>query len=150
MKKLIFLLIATLGLGMFANAQSRAFVQGTVATQNAVFSQGLEVGAITGKDRVSLVGQTFEQEDQARQYYAGIKYGRALFQGDVLSFYATGAALTHIDRKFELSIEPGAELNLHLGKNVALVGAMSAPLYQGETPFKSLNLKGAAGVQLRL
>lgn len=150
MKKLLLILIVTFGIGAVASAQkAQVLIQPTVATQNAVFSQGLELGFQTGKDRASIVGQTFNDANDNREYFAGFKYGRALHQGKVLSFFVTGTALAHIDNDIALSIEPGTEANLHLGQNFALVGSVTAPLYQGETPFKSLNLKGAVGLQVK-
>ncbi len=148
MKKVIFILITVLTLGTVANAQSKVYVQPTVATQNAVFSQGLEIGFQTGKDRAAIIGQTFNGTNDDRQYFAGFKYGRVLHQGSVLDVVLTAAALAHVDHDIALSLEPGAEANLKFGEHFALVGGVTSPLYQGQTPFKSLNLKGAAGLKI--
>lgn len=151
MRKFLFILAALFTISLAAGAQTqepKAFVQATVATQSGQFSQGLEIGAQTGKNRASIVGETFEAAD-SRQYFAGIKYARAVFQGRTLDFLLTGQALAHIDDSVALSVAPGAELDFHLGKNLSLVGAISSPLYQDQAPFNSLNLKGSVGLQVR-
>ena len=151
MKKVLFILITVLTLGTVSHAQGRAYIQGTVATQSGLFSQGLEIGALKDKDRVGIVGETYERNYADRQYFVGLKYARALQQGEVIDFFVTGQALAHIQREVALSVEPGAELNVKLGHSgVAFVAAISSPLYQDEKPFGSgLNLKGALGLQAR-
>lgn len=149
MKKLFILLIATLGFGALKAQTGSPFVQAKVSTFNGQLSEGLEIGGIKGKNRVSITGETQQVGDQARDFFAGVKYARSIETGQFLDFLLTGEAKVALERGAALSVEPGVGVDVHLGKNVSLIGGVSSPLFQNEAPFKSLNLKGGAGLQVR-
>lgn len=147
MKKLFILLIAALSLGTVTKAQSKTFVQAGVSTSAGQLFENVEVGAFSGHNKVSIVGESFDNSSTARQYFAGIKYARVFKASNSLDFLLTGAAKAHLDKDVALSVEPGVGLELGVG-GFSVVGSVSSPLYAGTTPFKSLNLKGGLGVQV--
>lgn len=136
-------------------AQSRTTVQLGVATSNDVLFESLEVGATTGKNRLVLLVETFNEGNDFtvnddREYFGGIRYTRGIAVGKHLDFLLTGAAKMHIDEDLDLEVEPGVGLGLNLGKNFSIIGIMSSPLPQGVSPFSPLTLKAGVGIQVKL
>lgn len=155
MKKLGIVLILILGLNGLCGAQTKTFVQANVSVSNNRTYESLEVGATTGKNRLSVIAESYNKGndltiDSNRQYFGGIKYTRVVAVGKKLSLLMSGAALIHIDSDKSLSVEPGIGLEYTLFKNFSVSGSVSSPIHQNTTPFKSTQLKAGIGVQVRI
>lgn len=156
MKKVLAILVIFLTLGLVSQAQlTRGFVQLGVSTSNNVFYQNFEVGSQTGKNKISLAIETYNRSNDLsfehdREFFAGIKYGRAIPAGNVFDFLVTGTAWVHIDKDLALALEPGIGAAFNVSPNFAILAGVSSPIGQNTTPFKHTQLKGNAGVQIRL
>lgn len=149
MKKILVLLIAALSFGAVKAQTGHPFVQAKVSTFNGLVSEGVEIGGVKGKNRVSITAESFDSTGSARKYFGGVKYARAIETGQFLDFLLSGEAKVALAQGAALSVEPGVGVDIHLGKNVSLIGGVSSPLFQNEAPFRSLNLKGSAGLQVK-
>lgn len=143
MKKVLFILLVSLGLAFGAKAQ--VFVQGGVGVKSKVFTQNLEVGK-AGANQISLIGETSDNKHfYERQYFAGVKYARNFKSG----LQASGAALIHLNRNtYDLQFEPGVAYNVKLGEGISLVPRISTPISENTKLFSPVSL--SAGVDLRI
>lgn len=143
MKKAVFILLVSLGLGFATKAQ--VFVQGGVGVKSKIFTQNVEIGK-AGANQFSVIGETSDNKAfYERQYFAGVKYAKN-FKGGL---QASGAALIHLNRNtYDLQFEPGVAYNVKLGDNISLVPRISTPISENTKLFSPVSL--SAGVDLKI
>lgn len=126
------------------------FIQlGVSSGTSNVLNENLEFGAQSGKNRVSLVGQTFEQSNDVRKVLVGLKYLRVLPLFTDVSANASLAAKTRVDHTAFYVIEPGVGMEYTFAKNVSLLAGVSVPYRQTATTPKS-SLGGNASIKFTL
>lgn len=155
MKKLFIALVAIFTFAVAGVAQTKTYVQANVSTSNRVLYESLEVGATTGKNRLAVVAESFNDRNnfsfaRGREYFGGIKYTRGLSVGKRLDFLMLASAMMHIDKDLALFVEPGFGLGFNVSKTVGIIGSVTSPILQNTTPFKTTQLKANVGVQIKL
>lgn len=155
MFKLGLLVLAFLGLSPISKGQAKTFVEASIATSNSVMYQNVEIGATTGKNRLSVLIETFTPRndfsvDSNRQYFGGVRYTRGVAVGKHLDLLMSCAAKIRLSSNMALSIEPGIGLGYNVSKRMAFFGLMTSPIHENTTPFKQLQLKAGVGVQVKI
>jgi hypothetical protein len=117
-----------------------------VSLKSGVFHQSLEIGGTNNVNTWALVGDTYNDENDERQYYAGIKYLHQVPIGGVAYFVLGGEGKVHLDSDKQLVLEPLSGIQLNFGKNIGLLGSVSTQIRDGDRLFNPINL--GAGVQL--
>lgn len=154
MRKFTFLALLCLTT-MFTTAQiskENKFVAVGMSLSNDHFTEQMEIGAIYGKNALSLVGTVDNLNHSAvKNYTAGVKYARNLVVQQPISISANAALRVNLTGKTQfLILEPGASVNLRLFKGFSLRADLSSPIYEKRTSLSSLELSGGLNVVLSL
>src|SRR5688572_1684998 len=101
MFKLGILILAFLGIASISNGQTKTFLQAEIATSNNVMYETVEVGATTGKNRLSVLVESYTAGndftiDSNRVYTGGIRYTRGVAVGKKLDLLMSCAAKMRI------------------------------------------------------
>ena len=156
MKKVIFTAIVALSIGTAVNAQIVSKVSpfaqiGVSGGVDKVINFDAEVGAQAGKNRVSVVGQSFDSNPKAdRKYLVGVKYLRLIPIFPNLQGTLSLAGKTRVDNTALYVVEPGAGFNFDFGKGVSLVTGITSPITQVSFTNRQTTFAGNAGLKFNL
>lgn len=153
MKKLLTVLAVLLTFGLASQAQT--FVAVGVATSQGTTFESLEVGGTSGKNRLAVVVETYNQGNNFtfnsdREFYGGVKYTRVIKVSDHIDLLPSAAAKVHLESGYALVAEPGVGVGLNVSKSVSFIANVSSPVYEGSNFFRPVNLKAGLGLQINL
>ena len=156
LKKMILTAIMALTIGTVVNAQIVSkvtpFAQvGVSSGVTKVINFDGEIGAQLGKNRVSVVGQTFDSNVNVdRKYLVGVKYLRLIPVLPNLQGTISLIGKTRIDNTALYTIEPGAGFNFDFGRGLSLVTGISSPITQVSFTNRQTTFAGNAGIKFNL
>lgn len=156
LRKMILTAIMALTVGTVVNAQvfkgTTPFAQVGVSSGIAkVINLDAEVGAQAGNNRVSVVGQTFDSNENVdRRYLVGIKYLRLIPIFANLQGTASLTGKTRTDNTALYVIEPGVGLNANFSNGLSLVAGVSTPISQASSFRNRTTLAGNLGLKFNL
>ena len=156
MKKVMIVAIIALSIGTAVNAQIVSkvtpFVQaGVSGGVDKVVNLNAEVGAQAGKNRVSVVGQSFDSNPKAdRKYLVGVKYLRLVPVLPNLQATLSLAGKTRVDNTALYVVEPGVGFNFDFGKGISLVTGITSPITQVSFTNRQTTFAGNAGIKFNL
>lgn len=151
-RKLLLLGFLLLALTTFVNAQqqNKLRIAGGVSLVSGDVHQHFELGSTNGINTWALSTETFDQDDDNRQWYTGVKYLHQTQIGGTADFVLGGEALIHMNKDKDMIFKPIAGVQLNLGQKVGILGTMSVPIADNSSPFNPITLQGGLGLVLRL
>lgn len=156
MKKVMIVAIIALSIGTAVNAQivSKVSPFGQVGVSGGVdkvINFNAEVGAQGGKNRVSVVGQSFDSNPNAdRKYLVGVKYLRLISLLPNLQGTVSLTGKTRMDNTALYVVEPGVGFNFDFGRGLSLVTGVTSPITQVSFTNRQTTFAGNAGIKFNL
>lgn len=148
--------LVALSIGTAVNAQivskTTPFIQvGVSGGVSKVVNIDAEVGAQAGKNRVSVIGQSFDSNPNAdRKFLVGVKYLRLLPVLPNLQATLSLAGKTRVDNTALYVVEPGAGFNFDFGRGVSLLAGVTSPITQVSFTNRQTTFAGNAGLKFNL
>lgn len=135
-----------------AQTKTKVFTQvGVSGSVDRVINENVELGVEANKNRVSVIGQSFDSNPSAsRKYLVGVKYLRLFNLLPNLYGTVSLAGKTRVDNTALYVVEPGAGLNFDLGKGVAFVTGVTSPITQTSFSARTLAFAGNASLKFNL
>lgn len=136
---------------MQAQTKTKVFTQvGVSAGVDRVINESVEFGAEANKNRVSVIGQSFNDSVDNRKYLVGVKYLRLFNLLPNLYGTVSLAGKTRVDNTALYVVEPGVGINFDLGRGIALVTCLTSPITQTSFSTRTTTFAGNASLKFNL
>lgn len=148
--------IAALFVGITTNAQIVSKVTpfgqfGISSGVNKIVNIDGELGAQAGRNRVSIIAQSFDSNPNSyRKYSLGVKYLRLFPLVTNVQGTLSLAGRTRTDNTALYVLEPGAGFNIDFNKDLSLLVGITSPITQVSFTNKYTTLAGNLGLKFNL